>query len=96
MIESATQPKMENSVSIKGVTFNIKYDDTYTERYNNLRAVFERHNQVEDRTTSCVFLDTPKSVDEVHTALYGALDYTKDKAIVFETYRHNMKTFGPK
>ncbi|QFS84005.1 hypothetical protein [Roseivivax sp. THAF197b] len=83
-------------MSLKGVTFNIKYDDTYSDRYDALHRVLKRLNSIEDKTTSCVFLDTTKSVDEVHTALFGALDYKKDKAIVFETYRHNMKTFGPK
>ena len=78
-----------------GVTFNIKYDATYDERYEALRKVLARFNPIEDRTTSCVFLDTDTEVEDVHTALYGALDYTKDKAIVFKTYAHLMKYFGP-
>jgi len=78
-----------------GVTFNITYDEDYSERYKKLHAVFERFGVVEDRTTSCVFLNTSdgKAVD---TALYGALDYKKDKAIVFETYAHTLIHFGPK
>ena len=77
-----------------GVTFNIKYDDSYSERYSGLYEVFRRFGIVEDKTTSCVFLDTDDS-DAVHTALYGPLDYTKDKAVVFTTYQHTFKNFGP-
>ena len=79
-----------------GVTFNIKYDDNYSERYEKLCKALARFNPVEDRTTSCVFLNTQESVDAVHTALYGALDYRKDKAIVFQTYSHTLKPFGPR
>lgn len=78
-----------------GVTFNIKYDDTYSDRYDKLHAVFTRFRILETRTTSCVFLDNDDG-DAVETALYGALEYEKDKAIVFTTYSHNMKHFGPK
>jgi len=78
-----------------GVTFEIKYDDTYSDRYRALHARLRDFNPVEDRTTSCVFLDTDKSTDDIHTALHGVLDYKKDKAIVFETYRHTFKNFGP-
>ncbi len=60
-----------------------------------LHAVFARFGVVEDRTTSCVFLDTDDS-KAVDVALYGALDYNKDKAIVFEAYAHNLIHFGPK
>ena len=77
-----------------GVTFNIYYDDTYGDRYDKLHKVFERFGIVETRTTSCVFLDTDDG-DAVHTALYGALDYKKDKAIVFTTYSHTLINFGP-
>jgi hypothetical protein len=76
-----------------GVTFEIKYDSDYTNRYTRLYDVFKRFGILEARTTSCVFLNTD-SAEQVHTALYGALDYTKDKAIVFTTYKHLMKTLG--
>lgn len=77
-----------------GVTFNIKYDDTYSDRYKKLMAVFERFGVAKDRTTSCVFLNTDdgKAVD---LALYGALDYTKDRAVTFTTYAHTHIDFGP-
>lgn len=78
-----------------GVTFNIKYDESYTERYEKLHDAFQRFGVAEDRTTSCVFLNTD-DVDSVHLALYGALDFEKDKAIVFKTYMHTFKNFGPK
>ena len=77
-----------------GVTFDIKYDDDYSKRYAALSAVFRRFGVLEDKTTSCVFLNTDDG-DAVHTALYGALDYRKDKAIVFTTYAHQLKKFGP-
>lgn len=77
-----------------GVTFNIKYDDNYSERYRKLHEAMERFGIVEDRSTSCLFLNTDDG-DAVHTALYGALDYKKDKAIVFTTYNHTLKSFGP-
>lgn len=77
-----------------GVTFNIRYDDTYSDRYQKLYEVFRRFGIKIDRTTSCVFLNTEES-DKVHTALYGALDYKKDKAIVFTTYEHTLQHFGP-
>jgi hypothetical protein len=78
-----------------GVTFNIKYDDDYTDRYRRLHEVFARFSIAEDRTTSCVFLNTDDGV-AVDLALYGALDYKKDKAIVFTTYAHTLINFGPK
>ena len=79
---------------VAGVTFNIQYDESYTERYKALDKALERFKPFEKRTSSCVFLDTD-DLDAVHTALYGVLDYRKDKAIVFTTYRHLMKPFGP-
>lgn len=77
-----------------GVTFNIKYDDTYSERYRKLHEKMSGFGIVEDKSTSCLFLNTDDA-DAVHTALYGALDYKKDKAIVFTTYKHTFKNFGP-
>lgn len=79
-----------------GVTFRINYDneDSYGLRYKKLHDVFKRYNIIEDLTTSCVFLDTGAKTDEVQTALYGALDYKQDMAIVFETYRHTFRNFG--
>lgn len=77
-----------------GVTFTIKYDESYSDRYRALQQALSRFNPIEDGTTSCVFLDTQSTVDAVNTALYGALDYLKDRAIVFETYRHTFKPFG--
>lgn len=78
-----------------GVTFNIKYNETYSDRYTALHRAFEHFGIAEDRTTSCVFLKTDDG-DAVHTALYGALDYRVDKAIVFTTYQHTFKHFGPR
>ena len=78
-----------------GVTFNIRYDDTYGDRYAALHQVFRRFGIVEDRTTSCVFLNTDDGA-AVDTALYGALDYSKDKAVVFTTYAHTLINFGPR
>jgi len=78
-----------------GVTFNIKYDETYTDRYRKLHAAMEKFGVVEDRSTSCLFLNTDDGA-AVELALYGALDYKKDKAIVFTTYAHTFKFFGPK
>lgn len=77
-----------------GVTFNIKYDEGYSDRYAKLRQALLRFKIVEERTTSCVFLDTDdaKAVD---LALYGALDYKKDKAITFPAYKHTLIYFGP-
>jgi hypothetical protein len=77
-----------------GVTFNIKYDDTYSERYAAFHKRMADFNIVESKTTSCLFLDTDDD-ESVHTALYGVLDYKKDKAIVFTTYAHTFKEFGP-
>lgn len=77
-----------------GVTFNIKYDDTYSDRYKKLMSVFERFGVYKDRTTSCVLLNSDDG-DAVHTALYGALDFRKDKATVFMTFSHTLKDFGP-
>lgn len=78
-----------------GVTFNIKYDETYTDRYRKLHDAMQKFGVVEERSTSCLFLNTDDT-DAVNLALYGALDYTKDKAIVFTTYAHTFKFFGPK
>lgn len=77
-----------------GVTFSIKYDDDYSNRYEKLYEVFRRFGIAKDRTTSCVFLNTDdaKAVD---IALYGALDYKKDKAVTFTTYNHLLVDFGP-
>ncbi|AZV00249.1 MULTISPECIES: hypothetical protein [Paracoccus] len=76
-----------------GVTFSIKYDATYSERYQKLYEVFRRFGIVKDRTTSCVFLNTEDGA-AVKSALYLALDYTKDKAVVFTTFSHTMIDFG--
>ncbi|GAA5081526.1 hypothetical protein N0B44_27765 [Roseibacterium beibuensis] len=77
-----------------GVTFNIHYDATYSERYDDLHKALERFGIEEARTTSCLFLNTDDA-RAVETALYGALDYRKDKAVVFTTYQHTFKYFGP-
>lgn len=76
-----------------GVTYSIEYDENYSDRYEKLMEVFERFGVVKDRTTSCAFLNTDDG-DAVHTALYGALNYKKDKAVVFTTYSHLLKDFG--
>lgn len=76
-----------------GVTFELKYDDTYSVRYRKLYEVFRRFGIVKDRTTSCVFLNTDDGA-AVDLALYGALNYATDKAVVFTTYSHNMIDFG--
>lgn len=77
-----------------GVTFNINYDDTYAERYKKLHEAMKGFGIVEDRSTSCLFLNTDDAA-AVELALYGALNYKKDKAIVFTTYSHTLKFFGP-
>ncbi|WP_299786082.1 hypothetical protein [uncultured Marivita sp.] len=77
-----------------GVTFNIKYDDDYSSRYRKLHDRMADFGIVEDKSTSCLFLDTDDT-EAVHRALYGVLDYRKDKAIVFTTYAHTLKSFGP-
>ena len=77
-----------------GVSFNIKYDDTYSERYAKFHEAMKAFGIIESRTTSCLFLSTDdaKAVD---LALYGCLNYAKDKAIVFTTYQHTFINFGP-
>ena len=76
-----------------GVTFQIKYDDDYPNRYRRLLEIFERFGIVKDRSTSCVFLNTDNGV-AVNVALYAALDYRKDKAVIFTTQRNTLIDFG--
>jgi len=77
-----------------GVTFSIKFDDDYSNRYQKLYEAFRRFGIAKDRTTSCVFLNTD-DIKAVDIALYGALDYRKDKAVTFTAYSHLMVDFGP-
>jgi hypothetical protein len=76
-----------------GVTFEIKYDSDYQTRYTKLYEVFRNFGLLEARTTSSVFLNTDQ-LETVHTALYSALDWQKDKAFSFIVSPHLVKQLG--
>jgi hypothetical protein len=70
------------------VSFDLKYDDTYQDRYKSFMEQVKKGGDYWDDTTSCVVVRTNESIDEFCTRIYVNSDFnaTKDLYLVLDAH----------
>lgn len=73
-------------MAVYSVSFNIKYDDTYSARYDSFMEQVKKSGKWWAETTSYVVVETAESIDEFCSRIYAYSDFnaSKDRYLVLD------------
>lgn len=73
-------------MAVHSVSFTLKRDSTYSERYESFMAQIRASKKVWEETTSFALVETAESASELETRLYvkSMFNHTKDLMIVID------------
>ncbi|MGB6080213.1 MAG: hypothetical protein WBF99_12215 [Xanthobacteraceae bacterium] len=78
------------------VSFDLKYDDTYSDRYDSFMKKIRESRKIWYETTSFVLVETTFSLSDFEQGLYLTLfSASKDKMLVMDVSWNNAIARGP-